>query len=107
MKQLAGNCEGEGDFGKGIEKLKASCRLNSANSKILDAFHMGIPHKMFSAYQDDKNKNLMMIHYCAVANQPKLALTGMGENKMTMDISSDSDIDVTHEMQYRFFHRRV
>jgi hypothetical protein len=48
-----------------------------------------------------------MIHYCIVANQPKLVLTGMGENKMTMDLFSDSDIDVTHEMSYPFFHRRV
>ena len=68
---------------------------------------MGIPHKMFSAYQDDKNKNFMMIHYCAVANQLKLILTGIGENKMTMDLYSDSDIDVTHEMPYLFFHRRI
>ena len=39
-----------------------------------------------------------MIHYCAVANQPKLVLTEMYENKITMGLSSDSDIDVTHEM---------
>jgi hypothetical protein len=49
----------------------------------------------------------MMIHYSAVANKPKLVLTGMGENKMTMYLSSDSAIDVTHEMPYLFFHRRI
>jgi hypothetical protein len=107
MKQLAQNWEGEGDFGKGIGKVKANYRLTSANTKIIDAFHMGMPHEIFSLYGDDKNKNLMMIHYCAVANQPKLVLTGMGENKMTMNLFSDSDIDVTHEMPYPFFCRRV
>jgi hypothetical protein len=49
----------------------------------------------------------MIIHYSVVANKPKLVLMGMGENKMTMDLYSDSDIDVTHEMPYLFFHRRV
>ena len=66
-----------------------------------------MPHEMFLAYQDDKNKNLMMIYYCAVANQLKLVLTGMGESKMTMDLFSDSDIDVTHEMPYTIFQRRI
>ena len=59
MKQLAGNWEGEGDFGKGIEKVKANYRLTSANSKMIDTFYMGMPHEMFSVYQDDKNKNLI------------------------------------------------
>ena len=50
----------------------------------------------------------MMIHYCAVANQPKLVLTGMGENKKMMDLFSDSDIDVTQdEMPYTIFQRRI
>ena len=34
MKQLAGNWEGEGDFGKGIEKVKANYRLSFTNSKL-------------------------------------------------------------------------
>ena len=33
-----------------------------------------------------------------MANQPKLVLTEMFEHKITMGLSSDSDIDVTHEM---------
>ena len=59
--------------------------------------HFGLPRR----------KKYTMIHYCAVANQPKLVLTGMGENKMTMDLFSDSDIDVTHEMPYTIFQRRI
>lgn len=102
-KQLAGNWEGEGDFGKGIEKVKANYRLTSANSTIIETFHMGIPHEMVSVYHNDKNKKLTMTHYCAVANQPKLVLTGLGDNKMTMDLSSDSDIDVAHEMHIHSF----
>ena len=103
MKQLAGNWEGEGDFGKGIEKVKANYRLTSANSTIIETFHMGMPHEMVSVYHDDKNKKLTMTHYCALANQPKLVLTELDNNKMSMDLSSDSDIDVAHEMHIHSF----
>ena len=64
---------------------------------------MGMPHEMVSVYHDDKNKKLTMIYYCAVANQPKLVLTGLDNNKMSMDLSSDSDIDVAHEMHIHSF----
>ena len=47
-KQLAKNWEG--DFGKGIEKLKANYRLTSVNSTIIETFHMGMPHEMVSVY---------------------------------------------------------
>ena len=58
MKQLAGNWEGEGDYSKGIEKVKANYRLTSANSKILDTFHMRMPHEMFSPTRTIKIKIL-------------------------------------------------
>ena len=64
---------------------------------------MGMPHEMVSVYHDDKNKKLTMTHYCALANQPKLVLTELDNNKMSMDLSSDSDIDVAHEMHIHSF----
>ena len=39
-----------------------------------------------------------MTHYCAEHNQPKLVLAAMENNKLTMDLASDSDIDVAKEM---------
>jgi hypothetical protein len=64
---------------------------------------MGMPHEMVSVYHDDKNKKLTMTHYCALANQPKLVLTRLDNNKMSMDLYSDSDIDVAHEMHIHAF----
>ena len=43
MKKLAGNWEG--DFGKGIEKVKANYRLTSTNNKIIETFYMGMPSR--------------------------------------------------------------
>ena len=50
-----------------------------------------------------KNQKMTMTHYYSVANHPKLVLTRLGNNKMTMDPSSDSDIDVTHEIHIHSF----
>ena len=57
--------------------------MTFANSKIIATFHIGMPRERVSVYYDDKNQKLTMTHYCAVANQPKLVLTELGNNKMT------------------------
>ena len=48
-------------MGKAIEKVKANYRLTSANSTIIETFHIGMPYKMVSVYHDDKNKKLAWI----------------------------------------------
>ncbi len=97
MKRLAGNWEGTGDFGQGSQKIKASYKLTSAGSTIVETFHVGSPHEMISVYHDDKNKKLTMTHYCSVANQPKLALKGYENDKLTMDLLANSEIDVAKD----------
>ena len=61
FETASGKLRREGDFGKGIEKVKANYRLTSANSRIIETFHIGMPHKMVSVYHDDKNKKLAWI----------------------------------------------
>lgn len=97
MKQLAGKWEGSMDMGQGPMQIKASYKLTAAGSALVETFHEGTPHEMVSIYHDNKNKKLTMTHYCAEHNQPKLVLAGMDNNKMTMDLSPDSEIDVAHE----------
>ncbi len=38
-----------------------------------------------------------MVHYCAEHNQPKLILKSMKDNRLTMELSGDNDIDVANE----------
>lgn len=97
MKKLAGNWEGSTDFGQGPQTMKASYKLTSAGSALIETFHEGTPHEMVSVYHDNKNRKLTMTHYCAEHNQPKLILQGMDNNKMTMDLSSDNEIDIASE----------
>jgi len=97
MKQLVGVWQGTMDMGKGPETITAIYKLTSADSAIVETVFEGKPHEMMSVYHDDSNRLLTMTHYCAEHNQPKLTLTGIEENKLTMDLSKESDIDVARE----------
>ncbi len=97
MKQLEGNWEASMKMGEQTMKMIASYKLTSGGSVLIETTHEGAPHEMVSVYHDNKNKNLVMTHYCAEQNQPKLVLTEMGSNKLMMDLASDSDIDTAKE----------
>ncbi|MBC8283172.1 MAG: hypothetical protein H8E32_05105 [Nitrospinae bacterium] len=97
MKRLAGNWEGSANFGQGIQTIKAHYKLTSSDSAVIETFHVGTPHEMVSVYHDNKSKKLMMTHYCAEHNQPKLVLKEWGNNKLSMDLSADNEIDVGKE----------
>ncbi len=98
MKKLVGVWEGTMDMGdKGVMKSTLSYKLTAADSAIVETVFEGMPHEMMSIYHDDSRRQLTMTHYCAEHNQPKLMLTGMDDNKLAMDLSKDSDIDVTGE----------
>ncbi len=97
VKTLVGSWKGTMDAVKGPETITASYKLTSAESAIVETVFEGTPHEMMSVYHDDSNRLLTMTHYCAEHNQPKLTLTGMADNKLTLDLSKDSDIDVARE----------
>ncbi len=97
MKRLVGVWESTTDMGKGPETITASYRLTAADSALVETVFEGGPHEMVSIYHDNSNRLLTMTHYCAEHNQPRLTLTSMEDNKLTLDLSKDSDIDVTKE----------
>ena len=52
MKQLAGNWEATMDMGKGPQTVKASYKLTSAGSALIETVFEGAPHEMVSVYHD-------------------------------------------------------
>ena len=98
MKKLVGSWEGTVVMGeKGTMKSTLTYKLTAADSAIVETVFEGMPHEMTSVYHDDSKRRLTMTHYCAEHNQPKMALTNMVGNKLIMDLSKDSDIDVAKE----------
>ncbi len=97
MKQLAGNWEGTMDMGKGPEKIKASYRITSAGSTLVETIFEDTPMEMVTIYHDDKNRKLSLTHYCGLNNRPKMVLIGNSENTLEFDLAGDAPIDAAHE----------
>ena len=97
MKQLAGNWEGTMDMGKGAQKIRASYRVTSAGSALVETVFEGTPMEMVTIYHDDKNRKLSLIHYCGLNNRPKMVLIGNSENTLEFDLAGDAPIDVARE----------
>lgn len=97
MKQLAGNWEGTVDMGKGPQKIKASYRVSSAGSVLVETIFEGTPNEMVTVYHDDKNQRLGLTHYCGLNNQPKMVLIGDTDNSLEFDLAQDAPIDAARE----------
>lgn len=71
LKKIAGTwVEADAD-GKPTEKVASIVRLTAGGSAIHETQFPGQPMEMVSVYFIDKG-NLMMSHYCALGNQPRM-----------------------------------
>jgi hypothetical protein len=55
------------------EEVSESFKLTGAGSALVQTQFPGMPHEMVSVYHLDR-KELLMTHYCAARNQPRLKL---------------------------------
>ena len=97
MKQLVGSWEGEMDKGEGPMKFKTTYKLTSGGSAIVETFFEGAPHEMVSVYHDTPKRELMMIHYCMLKNQPKMMLIAMEGDTLKFDLAKDAAINVAED----------
>ena len=98
MKTLAGAWSGEHKMGDQVSPGDATYKITSNGSAVVETLMPGTPMEMISIYFDDKKGKLNMVHYCSLANQPKLDLIESKGNKIILDFSEDNDIDVATEM---------
>jgi len=74
IKAMAGEWKGTaGPDGKG-DGAVVSYRVASAGSIVVETFFPNTKHEMMSVYHLDGN-NLLMTHYCAAGNQPRMKLS--------------------------------
>ena len=73
LKALAGAWEGTAGEGKEAFVATVSYRLVSGGTVVEETLGAGTPHEMVSMYHLD-GKELMMTHFCAAGNQPRLRL---------------------------------
>jgi hypothetical protein len=74
LKGLAGQWSGTtGEKGKGPEAT-VKYQTTANGSVVMETLFPGTPHEMLTLYHLDNGK-LILTHYCALANQPRMALT--------------------------------
>ena len=95
MKTLAGTWEGENPMSP-LGKMKVVYEVTSNGSAVVERLDPGTPHEMVSVYHDEKGK-LVMTHYCAIGNQPKLALASATDNQIKLDFAKGNVINPKKE----------
>lgn len=70
LKALAGEWEMQDESGKTV--VGAVFRVTSAGSAVQETMFPGSPHEMVNLYHLDGPGTLVVTHYCAVGNQPRM-----------------------------------
>lgn len=73
LKSLAGTWEGQAGHGQPGEAATVTYRVASGGSVVEETLFPGTPHEMISMYHL-ADGGLLMTHYCAMANQPRMKL---------------------------------
>ena len=73
LKSLAGTWEGQAGHGQPGEAATVTYRVASGGSVVEETLFPGTPHEMISMYHVVDGE-LVLTHYCAMANQPRMRL---------------------------------
>jgi hypothetical protein len=92
LKALAGDwVEVEPKMGPAGHVVE-SYRVTGAGSAIVSTLGPGTPHEMVSVYHRDGN-DLVMTHYCAAQNQPRLRTKSVTGNVVAMEFDGGTNLD--------------
>jgi hypothetical protein len=78
LKRLAGDWVQVGADGKPTDKVISSIRVTSAGNTVQETIFPGGDHEMVTMYHLD-GANLMLTHYCALGNQPRMRAEPEGD----------------------------
>lgn len=95
MKSLAGNWEGSSEKGK----VQVSYRSTAGGTALIGEIEAGMNgenEEMVSMIHLDGNR-LLLTHYCAAGNQPRMQATVSADGKsITFDFVDGTNIDESH-----------
>ncbi len=69
-----------------------SYRVTGAGSAVVSTLAPGTPHEMVSVYHRD-GSDLVMTHYCAAQNQPRMRAKSVPGNVIAMDFDGGTNVD--------------
>ncbi len=103
IKGLEGEWTGKNSGGMAVT---SNFRTTSAGSAVIQMLGEGVDHEMPTVYHMDGDR-LMMTHYCAAKNQPRMVLAPGQDSAKTMkfdflDVTNLSGPDAGHMRQVVF-----
>jgi hypothetical protein len=81
FKKLAGDWVGKGKHGEEEHDVTVNYKVTSAGSAVVETIGAGTDHEMVTVIHPD-GKDLVLTHYCALGNQPRMRCVGNGDGKM-------------------------
>ena len=98
LKKLAGEWVAADKDGKPTAQVVSAFRLTAAGSAVHETIFPGTGQEMVSVYHLD-GKDLVMTHYCALGNQPRMKLDAKSPaNKLVFQFAGGSNIDPAKDM---------
>jgi hypothetical protein len=91
IKALAGDWEGTVTTPDG-PKVSVVYRVTSSGSAVLEDLFPGTDHEMITMYHLDGDA-LVLTHYCAMGNQPKMRLAEATPAGLRFDFAGGSNLD--------------
>lgn len=92
LKSLAGNWQAEKEMQGKKLVVNVNYKVSSAGSAVIETIFKGAPQEMVSVYTEVNGK-IHMTHYCALQNQPTLALEKTTANSLDFDYIKGSNLD--------------
>lgn len=92
LRSLAGDWTGETpESDEQSDRVTVNYRVTGAGSAVVETLFEGTPHEMVSVYHMDGDQ-LVMTHYCAAGNQPRLRMVAASESQMVFDFVDGTNI---------------
>jgi len=92
LQTLAGDWEGHTDTPDG-EPVRVEFRLSGNGSSVVERLFPGTDHEMVTVYHM-AGSELVLTHYCAMANQPRMKLVSGGSaGELVFDFTGGDNID--------------
>jgi hypothetical protein len=85
LKKLSGKWEGSSKMGDKTMPVTITYDVTAGGSAVIEKLFPGTPHEMISVYSSDGTKT-SMTHYCAMGNQPKMALKKSDDKTLTFEM---------------------
>lgn len=98
LKSLAGEWRGKAGHGEAASPAVVRWETISGGTAVMETLFPGTPHEMRSIYHMDGG-NLVMTHYCAMGNQPRVRLAAASTpDDLVFEFAGGTNLDPKKDM---------